>query len=212
MADKIAQGAEAVIYTDQSTVTKDRFSKKYRHPELDNKLRKSRTRREAKILSKLAEAQFPAPLLVSMDDKEMKVHMSHIPGKLVKDMIDSLEDSGDSAGYLKLFNEIGSKVAVLHNMGIVHHDLTTSNMILHPEKEEVYFIDFGLSFFSDKIEDYAVDLHLLKHAVESRHYKIVDACFDAVVSGYSEKKMDADEVLKRFEKVEKRGRHKSKHA
>ena len=200
MADKIAQGAEAVIYSDQSTVTKDRFSKKYRHPELDNKLRKSRTRREAKILTKLMDAQFPAPALVSMDDKEMKVHMSHIPGKLVKEVVDSLEDKGDSAGYLKLFREIGSKVAALHNMGIVHHDLTTSNMILHPEKEAVYFIDFGLSFFSDKTED----------AVESRHYKIVDACFDAVVSGYSEKKMDADDVLNRLEKVEKRGRHKSK--
>lgn len=211
MADKIAQGAEAVIYSDQSTVTKDRFSKKYRHPELDSRLRKSRTRREAKILTKLAEAQFPAPALVSMDDKEMKVYMSHIPGKLVKDVVDSLEEKGDSAGYLALFREIGSKVAMLHKMGIVHHDLTTSNMILHPEKKEVYFIDFGLSFFSDKIEDYAVDLHLLKHAVESRHYKIVNDCFDAVIAGYREKKMDADDVLKRLEKVEKRGRHKSKH-
>ena len=210
MTSKIAQGAEAIIYSDGTTVTKDRFSKKYRHPELDNKLRKSRTRREAKILSKLDAAQFPAPQLVSVDDKEMNVQMSHLPGKLVKDAVDSLEKKGDRDGYIKLFKEIGSKVAVLHNRGIVHQDLTTSTMILHSEKDEVFFIDFGLSFFSNKIEDYAVDLHLLKHAVESRHHKIVDACFDAVLSGYMEKKMDADDVVNRLNKVEMRGRHKGK--
>ena len=210
MADKIAQGAEAIIYSDQATVTKDRFQKKYRHPELDKRLRKSRTRREAKILSKLDAAQFTAPQLISMNDREMKIHMSHIPGKTVKETIDSLEKKNDKKGYLALFREIGQKVAMLHNMGIVHHDLTTSNMILHSEKDEVFFIDFGLSFFSDKIEDYAVDLHLLKHAVESRHHRIVDACFDAVLTGYMEKKMDADAVVKRLNKVEMRGRNKGK--
>lgn len=211
MTSKIAQGAEAIIYSDQTTVTKDRFQKKYRHPELDKKLRKSRTRREAKILSKLDTAQFPSPQLVSMDDKEMKVQMSHVPGKLVKEVVDELEKKSDKEGYLKLFREIGSKVALLHGLGIVHQDLTTSNKILHSEKDEVFFIDFGLSFFSDKVEDYAVDLHLLKHAVESRHHRIVDACFDAVLTGYMEKKMDADEVVNRLNKVEMRGRNKGKH-
>lgn len=210
MDKKIAQGAEAILYSDESTVTKDRFSKKYRHPELDRKLRKSRTRREAKILSKLMQAQFPAPQLVDMDDKDMKVQMSHIPGKLVKEAVDDLEKSGDKEDYLKLFKEIGGKVALLHNMGIVHHDLTTSNMILHSDHNEVYFIDFGLSFFSDKTEDYAVDLHLLKHAIESRHHRIVEACFDFVLSGYMEKKMDADAVVNRLNKVEMRGRNKAK--
>jgi Kae1-associated kinase Bud32 len=211
MTSKIAQGAEAILYTDNTIVTKDRFEKRYRHPELDRKLRKSRTRREAKILSKLDAAQFPAPQLVGMDDDEMKVQMSHIPGKLVKEAVDELEKKGDKQGYLKLFREIGGKIALLHNMGIVHQDLTTSNMILHSEHDEVYFIDFGLSFFSDKVEDYAVDLHLLKHAVESRHHRIVDACFDAVLSGYMAKKMDADAVINRLNKVEMRGRNKGKH-
>ncbi|MBW2965355.1 Kae1-associated serine/threonine protein kinase, partial [Candidatus Woesearchaeota archaeon] len=68
MKTKIAQGAEAVIYTDDSVVEKDRFEKKYRHPELDTRLRKTRTRREAKILSKLAEAGVHAPDLIEMDD------------------------------------------------------------------------------------------------------------------------------------------------
>ena len=106
MADKIAQGAEAIIYSDQATVTKDRFQKKYRHPELDKRLRKSRTRREAKILSKLDAAQFTAPQLISMNDREMKIHMSHIPGKTVKETIDSLEKKNDKTDHMRLRKKI----------------------------------------------------------------------------------------------------------
>jgi len=211
MTTKLSQGAEAIIYTDYKTVTKDRFEKKYRHPALDKELRKFRTRRESKILEKLQEMNFPAPLLIEMDDSTMKVHMEHLPGETVKKVIDALEEKKEEKKYLALCKEIGEKIAVLHNAGIVHHDLTTSNMILHNEKNEVYFIDFGLSFFSDKVEDYAVDLHLFKHALESRHYRIWEKCFESAVSGYKKKAKQGEETLKRLEKVEQRGRHKGKH-
>jgi Kae1-associated kinase Bud32 len=211
MTTKLAQGAEAIIFTDYKTVTKDRFEKKYRHPQLDKMLRKARTRRESKILEKLQGLKFPAPRLIEMDDTTMKVHMEHLPGDTLKKVIDTLEEKKDEKGYVKLCKEIGEKVAVLHNNGIVHQDLTTSNMMLHQEKNEIYFIDFGLSFFSDKVEDYAVDLHLLKHALESRHHRIFDKCFDAVMLGYKKKANKAEEIIKRLEKVEGRGRNKSKH-
>ena len=73
--------------------------------------------------------------------------------------------------------------------------------------KEIYFIDFGLSFFSQKIEDKAVDLHLLKQALESKHYKIWEKCFKEVLEGYKAAK-DYNEVMARFEKVEKRGRQR----
>ncbi|MBW2965437.1 Kae1-associated serine/threonine protein kinase [Candidatus Woesearchaeota archaeon] len=146
-----------------------------------------------------------------MDDKNMKVSMSHIPGEMVKTVIDGLEQKGDSAGYLALMKEIGECVAVLHNNGIVHHDLTTSNMILHASKQKVYLIDFGLSFFSDKTEDYAVDLHLLRHALESRHHRIWEECFSAVCSAYKNKMLQGEAVLARLDVVEKRGRYKTRH-
>ncbi|MBU2561506.1 MAG: Kae1-associated serine/threonine protein kinase [Nanoarchaeota archaeon] len=211
MTSKLAQGAEAIIYSDYTTVTKHRFEKTYRHPELDSRLRKSRTRREAKILEKLQGMGFPAPRLIEMDDSDMKVHMDHVPGELVKKVIDSLEEKKDEKAYLKLCREIGEKTALLHNKGMVHHDLTTSNMILHRDTKEVYFIDFGLSFFSDKIEDYAVDLHLLRHALESRHYRVWEKCFKAVLDGYKKRSEKSKEVIERLEKVEQRGRYKGKH-
>ena len=76
--------------------------------------------------------------------------------------------------------------------------------------KEIYFIDFGLSYFSHKIEDKAVDLHLLKQALESKHYKVWEKCFKAALKAYKKESEDTKEVLKRLETVEKRGRYKSK--
>jgi len=211
MPKKIAQGAEAIIYADDDSIVKDRFSKSYRHPQLDEKLRKARTRREAKILTKLSEAQIPAPQLLRMDDKAMKVSMEMIPGNMVKTVVDELEEKANAMRYLEVFKEVGMRVGELHNKGIVHQDLTTSNMIMHADKNEVTLIDFGLSFFSDKIEDYAVDLHLLRHALESRHHRIWEKGFESVVDGYKETNLNAEATLARLEKVEQRGRNKAKH-
>ena len=154
----ISQGAEAKIFLHDGTVQKLRSPKSYRIKELDDSLRGSRTRREAKILEKLAAIGYPSPRLISCDDKE-QIILEHIPGKLMKDVL--VKSNASSFG-----REIGKKVAILHNKGIIHGDLTTSNMILHEKKKEIFFIDFGLSFFSLKDEDKAVDLHVLKEALE----------------------------------------------
>ena len=76
-------------------------------------------------------------------------------------------------------------------------------------KPQLYFIDFGLSFHSQRIEDKAVDLHLLKQALESKHYKNYDFLLKECLSNY--KWADSQAVLKQLEKVESRGRYKGKH-
>ena len=76
--------------------------------------------------------------------------------------------------------------------------------------KEVYFIDFGLSFFSQKAEDKAVDLHLLKEALESKHCKIWEDCFKSAISAYKKAANSGNETLKRLEIVEKRGRYRAK--
>ncbi len=71
---------------------------------------------------------------------------------------------------------------------------------------KIYFIDFGLSFHSHRIEDKAVDLHLLRQALEAKHFLHWKELFDAVIKGYNSK--DREKVLKQLEKVEARGRYK----
>lgn len=193
----IAQGAEAVVSLKGKTVLKERIAKTYRHPSLDVSLRKSRTRREATILEKLEKLNFPSVRLIAMDDKNMILTLEHVVGKKVRDVL--------TAKTLKLCDEIGKDIGILHAHNIIHGDLTTSNMIL---ANNVVFIDFGLSFVSHKPEDKAVDLHLLKQAIESKHHEIAEDAIKHIIAGYKKGNPKAKEVLTRLAKVEKRGRNK----
>lgn len=199
MRKLIAQGAEAKLYLEDSKIIKNRIRKDYRIKEIDNRLRKSRTRREAKVLSKLGAINIPGPRLIDCDEKE-RIVMEYIDGPKLRDIL-------EGSNYVKICEDIGKKIAMLHNNTIIHGDLTTSNLVF---KDEVYFIDFGLSFFSHKIEDKAVDLHLLKQALESKHYKIWEKCFNAVLHAYRKEAKDAEHILKRLKEVEERGRYKKR--
>ncbi len=200
---KLAQGAEAIIYKKENRIIKDRFRKTYRAPEIDGALRTFRTRREAKILEKLAEIKLPAPKLKNIDDNKARIEMDFVQGELVKNIFDK--------NHKKIAKEIGRKIAILHNNNIIHGDLTTSNMILSSENKEIHLIDFGLSFFSLKAEDKAVDLHLLDRALESKHYKVYPECMEIALNEYKKHSKDAETTLKRYEDVKKRGRYKGKH-
>lgn len=195
----IAQGAESKLFLVENNVVKDRFRKKYRIKEIDDRLRKTRTKREAKVLDKLQKINFPVPKLISNNEKDT-LEINYIKGKLLKNLL-------NNNNCIKLSKEIGDKVAILHNNNIIHGDLTTSNMIFN---KEIYFIDFGLSFFSRKIEDKAVDLHLLKEALESKHSGIWEKSYKAALNGYVKKAVNGRDVLKRIKVVEKRGRYKGK--
>src|SRR3989338_7913689 len=130
----LAQGAESKLFLDGNKVIKSRFRKTYRIKEIDDRLRKSRTKREAKILDKLQAINFPVPELIKNNEKDT-LEMQYINGTLLKNIL-------NEQNCIKLSKEIGEKVAILHNNNIIHHDLTTSNMIFN---KQIYFIDFGLS-------------------------------------------------------------------
>jgi Kae1-associated kinase Bud32 len=199
---KIAQGAEAVLYRDGEKVIKERLSKGYRIPQIDHALRGFRTRREAKVLERLTALNFPAPHLLDVSDKKMTLAMDFIAGEKLRDVLEGAEDSPELA------KTVGRLVGTLHAEDIIHGDLTTSNMILEQKTHALKFIDFGLSFFSDKVEDKAVDLFLLNRALESKHFRIYPGVFEKVLEGYCETNPEAQAVLQRYNAVMKRGRNK----
>ncbi|MBN1792997.1 Kae1-associated serine/threonine protein kinase [Candidatus Woesearchaeota archaeon] len=192
---EIARGAEAVIYEDaaKGVVVKDRVRKGYRHPELDAELRSQRTKREANLLKKL---KIPRPNLVESDGKE-RIVMERIKGEKVREALD--KDP-------KLARKIGSIVAQMHDSHVIHGDLTTSNILIGKDGNLV-FIDFGLSFQSHKVEDKAVDIHLFKQALESKHFKVYDEALKEFLAGYR-KAEGYGEIMKRLEEVEARGRYR----
>src|SRR3989344_9185764 len=202
MKTLISQGAEAKIYKENNLIIKERIPKNYRIKTIDNKIRKLRTRREITILKK-AYKLIPVPEVKdNSSEKTFKIYMDYIDGKQLAKHLDNLENKSE------ICKTIGKQLALLHNNNIVHGDLTTSNMILKNKK--LYFIDFGLSFIDPKPEHKAVDLHLLKQALESKHYKNFESSFKNVLKGYKLKSKEYQTILNRLEKVEGRGRYKQK--
>lgn len=193
---KIAQGAEAIIYYDveNNNIIKDRVSKRYRIKELDNLIRNFRTKREAKVLNKLREIGVMAPKLVRAE-KNILV-MEKISGKRLRDVI-----SKDNCR--KYCEKIGEYLAKMHDNNIIHADLTTSNVLI---SDKLVIIDFGLSFFSTKIEDKAVDIHLFKETLRATHPELAEDSLHAFFKGYGER----EDIIKRLDKVESRGRYKKK--
>jgi TP53 regulating kinase and related kinases len=196
----LAQGAEAKLFLQGTTVVKDRFSKAYRQPELDLDLRKTRTRREAKVLTTLKEQGIIAPSLIQADDKDMKVSMSFLEGPLLKAEWDSQ--------WRQHAPQFGKIIAKIHTLNIIHGDLTTSNVIV--TNHGLGLIDFGLSFFSTKVEDMAVDLHVLKQALTSKHHAVAEESFAILLNEYVKGSKEGKAVLARLTEVEQRGRYKMK--
>lgn len=200
MKEKIlATGAEAVLIHKSGYLIKKRIKKGYRIELLDEKLRKLRTRSEAKIISKL-QGKINVPKIIKTDEKNKEIIMEFISGKKLSDYLDSLSLKQQ----IKICRQISLEVGKMHDLDIIHGDLTTSNMILNNEK--IYLIDFGLGFQNARIEDKAVDLHLFKQALESRHFSHWEKLFHAFLQNYTSK--DKIKILEQLKKVEARGRYK----
>jgi Kae1-associated kinase Bud32 len=201
----LSQGAEAIITQRGEEVTKRRIEKSYRLKQLDEKIRKLRTRSEAKLLEKASKV-IPVPKVLKIDENNKEIIMKAVEGKRLSNFLDKFSISKQK----EICEKIGENISKIHQENIIHGDLTPANMILVEDKNnlEVYFIDFGLGFISQKIEDKAVDLHLLREAFEAGFSKNWEILFDSVKKGYSKNDKDAHLVWERFKAVEKRGRYK----
>jgi tRNA A-37 threonylcarbamoyl transferase component Bud32 len=225
----IQQGAEAKIFLDEENnlIIKDRISKSYRIPELDKKIIKQRTKAETKLLIK-ANQVINAPL--PEKSKELnKIIMPYIQGEKLSNSLNefSLEKQK------QIMRKIGESAATLHKSDIIHGDLTTSNTILVSDNSrdnskdnvdddkyiltdkkrgdnnfQLYFIDFGLGYISKKVEDKAVDLHLLKQALEAKHFMHWKELFEEFQKSYSKTYSDSKPIFERITAVEKRGRYR----
>lgn len=201
--DLIAKGAESNIvkssYLGRDAVLKNRISKNYRIPEIDNKIRKARTKLEAKLLSDVKKSGVVTPILYDVDLHDKTILMEEIKGDLVKDIIN--ED---------LAYEIGENIAKFHNLNIIHGDITSSNMMVN-DKNQLVFIDFGLGRYSDLFEDKAVDLLVLKKSLQSIDYNTAIKIFDKVLEGYADEYKDdslnREQIIKKINEIESRGRY-----
>lgn len=204
----IKKGAEADLYLEEwhgrMAIMKRRLAKAYRLPQLDSKIRTQRTLHEPLLIHRAKEAGVPTPTVYMVDLSDSNIIMEYIEGKQVKQVLDIMPKKEK----LRVCSNIGALIGRLHKSGIIHGDLTTSNMILTCSGK-IYFIDFGLGEYSDESEVRGVDLHLMKRAFQSTHHRNAEECFEAVLKGYTEQtgKDSATKVIEKIREIEKRGRY-----
>ena len=202
------KGAEASLYVadwhGRKVVIKRRLPKKYRPPEMDKRIRTYRTVHEPQLLHEAKRTGVSTPLIYLVDAKNATIIMGFIEGKQLKTLLNGISRNERA----KLCRKVGESIGRLHRSGIVHGDLTTSNMILTPAGQ-IFFMDFGLGEKTSELEARAVDLHLMKRALQSTHFRFADECFVNVMEGYSSVLGAglAKTVLGKVEEVERRGRY-----
>ena len=195
----IKRGAEADVYLipwyKTMAISKLRNPKKYRNITLDNLIRRRRTIHEATMLNDAKTTGIKTPFIYFLDPKHAEIIMEYIDGENVKDIL------SPEIGF-----EIGKYVSVLHNQNIIHGDLTTSNFI--KRKDDLYLIDFGLSFYSQRIEDMATDIRIIKEILSSAHIQICYQTYERFLKGYQlTTKYNFNRILKVVKDIEARGRY-----
>ncbi|MFB6175449.1 MAG: KEOPS complex kinase/ATPase Bud32 [Candidatus Nanohalobium sp.] len=186
------KGAEATVESRNGKILKTREPKKYRHRDLDRKIREERTETEVKLMKEAIKYGVNAPNPEKIGKAE--IEMEEIDGRPLKEEADERPE---------LLKDMGENVANLHSADIIHGDLTTSNALVD---QELFIIDFGLSFRSQRVEDRAVDIHLLKQVLNSSHPEVAEEAWNHFLEGYRPE--NREEVLDQLEEVEKRGRYK----
>lgn len=203
-------GAEAEIhktlFMGRNAVQKKRVHKKYRIEEVDAAIREARTKEEARLIMAARNAGMDTPIMYDINLSAGCITMEFVEGIRIKEFIENNTDDNERR---RLCRRIGRYIAMLHKNGIVHGDLTTSNIILRPNGS-LCFIDFGLGEFSKEIEKQGVDLHVLMEAFESTHSRH-PYCFREVMKGYKADYTKGAEVEKKIREITMRGRYMRAH-
>lgn len=238
---------------------KFRPSKPYRHPILDRRLTRQRILQEARCLAKLLKEGLPVPGVFSVDWNTESGDNANASGgawllmewiegppvrqvvndweKWVKHCESTVQEPEKQHEYTKraeeeirsLLRKIGHVIGTLHKAGVIHGDLTTSNLLLRTQEDEsvssasndanipqwkqliggdIVLIDFGLASQSVQDEDRAVDLYVLERAFGSSHPR-TEKFFDEVLTAYRGSYKNAASVLETLKKVRMRGRKRS---
>jgi len=208
MSNVIRIGAEAIISRTHligfDVLSKHRIPKPYRISNLDEKIRESRMIHEVKVMLALKKACVPCPAVLLIDRKETTIYMQYIVGVELKRWLEARNERE----VMEVSDSLGRLVGRMHMAGIAHGDLTTSNIIVD-DSGKLYLVDFGLSIFTDELEDFAVDIHLLDRSLESGHYGVRELFMHSFFQGYSEV-VGGDftrDLISKIREIRRRGRY-----
>lgn len=199
------QGAEATVtsavHLARRAVVKARRPKAYRIPALEVAIARSRMRNEARLLRRARGAGVAAPAVLDADPEGGALTLEFLPALPLRDTYDGLP----ARQRLAAARMAGQAIARLHKAGIIHGDLTTSNMIVVDGR--LNLLDFSLGHISNRTENRAVDLKAFKDSFVATHlshagdFKTVVRAYEAAMG------KDGPSVPRQIRSIERRRRY-----
>ncbi len=184
----VSRGAEAAIrkvdWWGFAALLKERDSKRYRPKALDDRLRRERTRTEARLLVEARRLGVRTPILFDIDLARHRLIFEELPGPTLREVLEDPNVPHEAlAGAARAF---GAALGRLHAGGIAHGDLTSSN-VLFPEGPTgpPAFLDLSMGTRSPGIEELGIDLHLVEEDLRAIHPR-AEGLVRAFHEGYSE--------------------------
>jgi TP53 regulating kinase-like protein len=204
----LTKGSEAHIYSGEflgkKVIIKERRPKKYRHPKLDMTLRTERMKLETRVLNAALNSSIPVPAVLGTYPEKFILILEFVEGKPLGKFLEENLKEGDKK-IKDFFNEIGMLTGKLHELNIVHGDLTIYNILVR--KNDLILIDFGLSFITDDIEPFATDLYTFESTLRAYAPKEVEKRVSYFLEGYKKSYFQANLVLQQFQDILSRGRY-----
>jgi len=186
---EVSRGAEAslrrVDWWGFPALLKVRDLKSYRPKALDERIRRERTRNEARLLVDARRLGVRTPLVYDVDLARHRLTIEELPGPTLRQILEDPNVAPDDVPVA--VRSFGHALGLLHAGAIAHGDLTSSN-VLFPEgpRGPPAFLDLSMGTRSPGIEELGIDLHLVEEdlkALSARSEALVRAFHDGYAEG-----------------------------
>ncbi|MGC8645405.1 MAG: bifunctional N(6)-L-threonylcarbamoyladenine synthase/serine/threonine protein kinase [Thermoplasmata archaeon] len=184
---------EEVNFQGLNCIKKIRRGREYRNRDLDKKINSIRIKREVRLLSALKEAGINAPTVLYVDVDEASIIMTRVKGKPLSLLL-------NEGNFNSLVRDSGRVAASMHESNISHGDLNAGNIIFDGE---IWIIDPSMGSLSPTVEDFGIDVHLMKESLSSLGKA---ESFNEFLKGY-ENFTRYEEVVDKVKEIEGRRRY-----
>jgi serine/threonine protein kinase len=108
-----------------------------------------RFKREARTLAKLSHPNNPAVYEVEFTKGSFNIFFQYIEGQNLRTTID--KNGPTQIGVAKnWFYQIASALEHAHKLGIIHRDIKPENIVITPDQQTAYLVDFGIALSAEE--------------------------------------------------------------
>jgi serine/threonine protein kinase len=140
---KVIKGRDNILERDIAVKVLDPLATEFSESDQE------RFRREARTLAKLSHPNIPAIYDVDFSPGKFSLIIQFIDGVNLKSPIDK-EGRCQLSEARVWFHQIASALEHAHSLGIIHRDIKPANIIIRPDRESAYLVDFGIALSTEE--------------------------------------------------------------